>query len=59
MVSQGWADFHRDLRTEILHEALIVDLRGNTGGHVSQLVVEKLARRVIGWDLPRGMIPAT
>jgi tricorn protease len=59
MVSQGWADFHRDLRTEMLRDALIVDVRGNTGGHTSQLVVEKLARRVIGWDVPGGRIPST
>ena len=59
MVSQGWADFHRDLRTEMLRDALIVDVRGNTGGHTSALVVEKLARRVIGWDVPSGMMPST
>jgi len=59
MVSQGWADFHRDLRTEMLRDALIVDVRGNTGGHTSQLVVEKLARRVIGWDVPSGQMPTT
>ncbi|HET7243740.1 MAG TPA: S41 family peptidase [Streptosporangiaceae bacterium] len=59
MVSQGWADFHRDLRTEMLRDALIVDVRCNTGGHTSQLVVEKLARRVIGWDVPRGQRPST
>jgi tricorn protease len=59
MVSQGWADFHRDLRSEMLRDALIVDVRGNTGGHTSQLVVEKLARRVIGWDVPRGLAPST
>ena len=59
MVSQGWADFHRDLRTEMLRDALIVDVRGNTGGHTSQLVVEKLARRVIGWDVPSGLMPST
>ena len=59
MVSQGWADFHRDLRTEMLRDALIVDVRGNTGGEVSELVVEKLARKVIAWDVPSGLIPAT
>ena len=59
MVSQGWADFHRDLRTEMLRDALIVDVRGNTGGHTSELVVEKLARKVIAWDVPGGLIPAT
>jgi tricorn protease len=59
MVSQGWADFHRDLRTEMLCDALIVDVRGNTGGHTSALVVEKLARKVIAWSVPRGMMPTT
>ncbi len=59
MVSEGWADFHRDLHTEMVRDALIVDVRGNRGGHVSQLVVEKLARRVIGWSVPRGLRPDT
>jgi tricorn protease len=59
MVSQGWADFHRDLRTEMLRDALIVDVRGNTGGHTSALVVEKLARKVIAWNVPGGMTPGT
>jgi tricorn protease len=55
MMSVGWADFHRDLHTELGHDALVVDLRSNGGGHVSELVVEKLARRLIGWDVPRGL----
>jgi tricorn protease len=59
MVSQGWADFHRDLRAEMVLDALVVDVRGNSGGHTSQLVVEKLARRVIAWDVPRGRRPIT
>jgi tricorn protease len=59
MVSQGWADFHRDLRSEMLYDALIIDVRGNTGGHISQLVVEKLARRVIGWDVPGGLLASS
>ncbi len=53
MVAEGWADFHRDLRTEMARDALIIDVRCNHGGHTSELVVEKLARRVIGWDVPR------
>jgi tricorn protease len=57
MVSGGWADFHRDLRTEMGRDGLILDVRGNRGGHTSELIIEKLARRVIGWDLPRGMQP--
>jgi tricorn protease len=53
MVSEGWSDFHRDLRGEMEYEALIVDVRSNRGGHTSQLIVEKLARRIIGWDTVR------
>ena len=53
MVSEGWSDFHRDLRGEMEHETLIIDVRANRGGHTSQLVVEKLARRIIGWDTVR------
>ena len=59
MMSEGWADLHRDLRGQMVSSALIVDVRGNRGGHTSQLVVEKLARRVIGWDAPRGLQPGT
>ena len=59
MVSEGWADFHRDLRGEMLRDALVIDVRGNSGGHTSQLVVEKLARRVIAWDVSRGLLPST
>ena len=59
MVSEGWADFHRDLRTEMTREGLIIDARGNRGGHTSQLVVEKLARRVVAWEMPRGMQPVS
>jgi tricorn protease len=59
MMGEGWAHFHRDLRLEMAHDALIVDVRGNRGGHVSELVVEKLARRVVGWDVARGLQPTT
>jgi tricorn protease len=59
MMGEGWAHFHRDLRVEMRYDALIVDVRGNRGGHVSELVVEKLARRVLGWDVPRGVRPGT
>nr|WP_042368013.1 S41 family peptidase [Streptacidiphilus neutrinimicus] len=59
MVSNGWAQLHRDLRTEIRNEGLVVDVRENRGGHTSQLVIEKLNRRVIGWDMPRDSVPVT
>ncbi len=59
MVGEGWAHFHRDLRTEMARDGLIFDVRGNSGGHISQLVVEKVARHVIAWDLGRGFRPLT
>ena len=57
MMAPGWAQLHRDLRLEMAREGVVVDLRENRGGHTSQLVVEKLARRVVGWDLARGFTP--
>ncbi|MFC8243467.1 S41 family peptidase [Streptomyces chartreusis] len=57
MQAPGWAQIHRDLRIEVAREGLVVDVRENGGGHTSQLVVEKLARRIVGWELPRGMRP--
>ena len=59
MMALGWAQLHRDLSRETSREGLILDVRGNGGGHTSQLVVEKLARRVIGWDVPRHRQPTT
>jgi tricorn protease len=59
MMGEGWAHLHRDLRTEMGRDALIIDVRGNRGGHTSQLIVEKLARRVIGWDTARWIRPVS
>ncbi|ALC23279.1 S41 family peptidase [Streptomyces pristinaespiralis] len=59
MQAPGWAQIHRDLRVEVAKDGLVVDVRENRGGHTSQLVVEKLARRIVGWDLPRGMRPSS
>ncbi|WP_250298375.1 PDZ domain-containing protein [Streptomyces sp. NBC_01267] len=59
MQGPGWAQLHRDLRVEVAREGLVVDVRENRGGHTSQLVVEKLARRIVGWALPRGMTPVS
>jgi tricorn protease len=53
MMAPGWAQLHRDLSRETSRDGLVLDVRGNGGGHTSQLVVEKLARKVIGWDAAR------
>ncbi|MBS0326648.1 MAG: PDZ domain-containing protein [Proteobacteria bacterium] len=53
MMSAGFAEFHRYFAGECDRDALIVDLRYNRGGHVSQLLLEKVARRRVGYDLSR------
>ncbi|MEU6374267.1 S41 family peptidase [Streptomyces sp. NPDC046909] len=59
MGGSGWAQFNRDLRMEVSRPALIVDVRGNAGGHISELVIEKLTRTILGWDLTRNAQPVS
>ena len=49
----GYAEFHRYYLAEVSHDALLVDIRCNGGGNVSQLILEKLARNRIGYCLSR------
>ncbi len=53
MDPDGYAEFHRYYGVEVEQEALIVDVRYNGGGHVSQLLLEKLARKRIGYSISR------
>ena len=53
MVADGWAELYRQIADATAHEGVVADVRFNRGGHTSQLVVEKLARRVVGWDYGR------
>ncbi|WP_234376862.1 S41 family peptidase [Streptomyces sp. TP-A0356] len=59
MGGSGWAQFNRDLRMEVSRPALLVDVRGNAGGHISELVIEKLTRKILGWDLTRNAQPVS
>jgi tricorn protease len=49
----GFSEFHRGYLSELNRKGLIVDVRYNRGGHVSPLLLEKLARKRVGYDLPR------
>jgi tricorn protease len=49
----GYAEFHRYYGPESDRDGLIIDVRFNRGGHVSQLLLEKLMRRRIGYDISR------
>jgi tricorn protease len=53
MGPNGFAEFHRAYLAEVDHEGLIIDVRFNRGGHVSGLLLEKLARKRIGYDVSR------
>lgn len=55
MSSYGYAEFHRSFLQELDKPGLIVDVRFNGGGSVSQLLIEKLARRRLGYDITRYM----
>ena len=57
MGRSGYAEFHRGYLAEVSYPGLLVDVRYNTGGHVSQLLLEKLSRRRIGYDVPRWGTP--
>ena len=58
MGGAGYAEFHRSYLSEIDREGLIIDVRYNRGGFVSALLLEKLARRRIGYDKSRwGQVP--
>jgi tricorn protease len=49
----GFSEFHRGYLSEFDRKGLIVDVRYNRGGHVSPLLLEKLARKRVGFDVPR------
>ncbi len=58
MQSAGFAEFHRYFTAECDRDALIVDLRYNRGGHVSQLLLQKIARKRSGYAVSRWLPPS-
>jgi tricorn protease len=55
----GYSEFHRGFLSEVGRGALIVDVRFNSGGFVSQLILEKLARKPLGYRIPRHGLPSS
>jgi tricorn protease len=49
----GYSEFHRYYMAEVDRDGMIIDVRHNGGGHVSQLLLEKLARERIGYGTQR------
>jgi tricorn protease len=57
MSPQGFSEFHRAFLTEGEREALIVDVRYNMGGHVSPLILQRLRRPRVGYNIARWSEP--
>lgn len=57
MMWDGFAEFHRAFLVEYDRDGLIVDVRYNGGGAVSGLLLQKLARRRVGYDFSRWRPP--
>lgn len=55
----GLVEFHRAFLWQSGREGLIVDVRDNGGGNVSQILLEKLSRRLIGYVKARWAEPET
>lgn len=55
MVASGWAEFQRLVDAAMRHEGVIIDVRFNGGGHTSELILERIARKAIGWSGARHM----
>jgi tricorn protease len=49
----GYAEFHRYFLAEVDRPGLIIDVRHNGGGHVSQLLLDKLLRKRVGFEYGR------
>jgi tricorn protease len=61
MMAWGFAEFYRLYGTEVLHDALLVDVRFNRGGYINMapLLLEKLGRQIIAYMHPRWREPWT
>lgn len=59
MGGPGLVAFSRFFFPQINKNALIVDVRDNNGGFVSQMIIERLARRIWAFQQPRHGLPAT
>ncbi len=53
----GFAEFHRNWLQAVDKDGIVVDVRFNRGGNVSQLLLQKLLRRRLGWRVMRWSDP--
>ncbi len=49
----GYSEFYRNFLTEVNKEGLVIDIRYNGGGHISQHLLKVLAQKKVGFDTTR------
>ena len=57
MLTTGLNEFVRQFSSQLRKKALIVDVRGNGGGNVSPMLIERLRREQVMVDISRNGIP--
>ncbi|MFP5331112.1 MAG: S41 family peptidase, partial [Acidimicrobiia bacterium] len=58
MMGWGYAEFNRSWLSELERDGLVVDVRFNRGGNVSQLLLQRLLRRRLGYRVTRWTEPS-
>lgn len=53
MMGSGLVEFIKGFYPQVKKDGLIIDVRYNGGGFVSQMLIERLKREVLGYDKPR------
>ena len=53
MGAQGIQEFVKWFYGQVRKEGLVIDVRGNGGGNVSQMLIERLGRRILGTTFAR------
>ncbi|MBA7549225.1 Tricorn protease [subsurface metagenome] len=57
MGRQGLNEFVKQFYPQLRRKALIIDVRGNGGGNVSPMLIERLRREIAMIDMSRDTIP--
>jgi tricorn protease len=58
MSAAGLNEFVKYFYPQLRKKALIIDVRGNGGGSVSPMIIERLAREMVMVDMARNVIPS-
>jgi tricorn protease len=57
MLTNGLNEFSRHFYPQVAKKGLIIDVRGNGGGNVSPMLIERLRRQVVQMRIARNTVP--